>query len=361
MIDGVDFPADDLERARRFWDDVLGADVEAAGIDVHARGDVPEDRGTLAYFAVEDLGAALERVVELGGEVLQPGERSAVCRDSEGNRFGLRAVEPARAAGAQTDRGFLESYTPATWGDHLADVYEEWLASTPVETEGAIEVLVELARGGPVLELAVGTGRIAIPLAERGLEVRGVDASKRMVEKLRARPGGDRVEVTIGDFADVPVDGRFPLIFVVFNTFPALLSPEDQVRCVANVAEHLTDDGLFLVEMQVPPAAMLRREGSIDVWGVEPGRVIVGFERADPVTQTSAQMEVWITERGVRMFPNPCRYVWPSELDLMARLAGLELRERWAGWRREPFTRKSPSHVSIYGRAARGGPESGEA
>ena len=249
-------------------------------------------------------------------------------------------------------RGLLETNQASTWGDHLADDYEEWLAATPVETEGAVERLAELAGSGPVLELAVGTGRIALPLAERGLEVHGVDGSEKMVAKLRARPGGDRIEVTLGDFADVPVAGRFSLIFVVFNTFLALVTQEDQVHCFASVAEHLTAEGLFLIEAQVPPVSMLTRESSIDLWNVEAGRVMVGFERADAVTQTSEQVEVWISEEGIRMFPNPSRHVWPSELDLMARLAGLELRERSGGWRREPFTRTSPAHVSVYGRPA---------
>lgn len=357
MIERVELPADDVERARRFWRGVLGVEPDdgrdgRTRIGVYQRGDAPDDLDSLAYFSVADLAGVLERVLELGGEVLRPGERSALCRDSEGNRFGLRRREGSEPG---AHRGLLESNTAATWGDHLADFYEEWLASTGAVTEAAVERLAELAHGGPVLELAVGTGRIAIPLAGRGLEVHGVDGSERMVAKLRAREGGDRVEVSIGDFADVPVEGRYKLIFVVFNTFLSLLTQEDQVRCFANVAEHLADEGLFLLELQVPPVSMLEDGTSIGVWKIEQGRVMLGFERADPVAQTSEQMEVWLSEDGVRMFPNPSRYVWPSELDLMARLAGLELRERWAGWHREPFTRSSPAHVSVYGRAGGSG------
>lgn len=366
MIDLVEFPADDLERARLFWQGVLGVELgarredEGTGVQthggnvelgVHPRGQGPGDRVSLPYFGVPDLAASLERVVELGGEVIHPGEAWAVCRDSEGSPFGLRA-----GGDPTSDRrggSLLGTWQAATWGDHLADVYEEWLATTGVETDAAVERLAELAGSGPVLELAVGTGRIALPLAERGLEVHGVDGSERMLAKLRARPGGDRIPVTIGDFADVPVDGMFTLIFVVFNTFFGLLSQDDQVRCFANVAEHLTGDGLFVIEVQTPPVTRFKGESSIDVWSIEADRIMLGFERPDPVTQASEQMEVWITERGIRMFPNPTRYAWPSELDLMARLAELELRERWADWHRNPFTRKSGAHVSVYGRAGR--------
>jgi predicted enzyme related to lactoylglutathione lyase/SAM-dependent methyltransferase len=364
MIDLVEFPADDLDRAQLFWQGVLGVELEArregegtgiqthvsgAELGLHVRGSGPGDRVSLPYFSVTDLAASLERVVELGGDVIHPGERWAICRDSEASPFGLRAVDGKQPDEPRRRGRLLETYDAATWGDHLADVYEEWLATTGVETDAAVERLAELAGGGPVLELAVGTGRIALPLAERGLDVHGVDGSERMAAKLRARPGGDRIPVAIGDFADVPIEGLFRLIFVVFNTFLGLITQEDQVRCFQNVAEHLTDDGVFVIEAEVPPSR-LKRESSIDVWKIEADRVMLGFERTDPVTQTSEQMEVWITEEGIRMFPNPTRYASPAELDLMARLAGLELRDRWANWRQEPFTGKSPSHVSVYAR-----------
>jgi len=345
LTDLVDFPADDVERAQRFWTAVLGnRSPGGTGLTVHRRaaGD-----GAVPYFEVPNLSAALERVAALGGEVEQTGEGQATCRDSEGNTFGLRE---AAAPAEPVVRSLLETHEASTWGDRLADSYEEWLAATPVETEGAVERLVQLAGAGPVLELAVGTGRIAIPLAERGVEVHGVDGSERMLTKLKSRPGGDRVHVTAGDFADVPVEGQFTLIFVVFNTFQALITQDAQVRCFQNVAEHLTEDGLFLVEAQVPPATLLTSHSNIDVWNVESDRIMLGFEHSDPVRQTSEQMEVWITEQGIRMFPNPSRYVWPSELDLMARVAGLALRERSAGWRGEAFNRSSLSHVSVYGR-----------
>jgi SAM-dependent methyltransferase len=248
----------------------------------------------------------------------------------------------------------VHGYDPSTWGDRLADVYEEWLAATPVdsEREQTISLLADLAGEGRVLELAVGSGRLAIPLAERGLDVYGIDASGSMIAKLRERPGGDRVTVSVGNFADVAVEGEFSLIFVVFNTFPALVAQEEQVRCFRNAAEHLTRDGLFVVETATLNRSWLARDNSIYVWGVEPDRVMLSFERHDAATQTTIQMEAWITEQETRFFPSLDRYVWIGELDLMARLAGLELRERYGGWGREPFTAESRRHISAYGRAS---------
>src|SRR6185312_16277880 len=140
----------------------------------------------------------------------------------------------------------MEEYGPATYGDRIADVYDAFHSETGLDTEAAVDVLAELAGDGPVLELAIGTGRIAIPLAARGIEVHGIDASEQMVAKLREKPGGDRIPVTIGDFADVGVEGRYSLIFVVFNTLFGLQSQDAQLRCFTNAAEHLTDEGLFL-------------------------------------------------------------------------------------------------------------------
>src|SRR5438093_203582 len=140
----------------------------------------------------------------------------------------------------------MEGYGPETYGDRIADVYDEWYGEAPfLDTEASVDVLAGLAGKGPALELAIGTGRVALPLAERGVEIHGVDASERMVEKLREKPGGDRIPVTIGDLADVPVEGEYPLIYVVFNTLFGLPSQDEQVRCFQNVAAHLTPDGAF--------------------------------------------------------------------------------------------------------------------
>lgn len=247
--------------------------------------------------------------------------------------------------------GGLEGYDAATYGDRIADVYDE-VHEGLLDTESCVDFLAGLAGNGPVLELAVGTGRVAIPLADHGIEVHGVEISEAMVARMRGKPGGDRVAVTLGDFADVPVDGRYPLVFVVFNTLFALTSQEDQVRCFRNVADHLTDDGVFVVECFVPDLGRFDRGQRVAAERVELDRVILEVSTHDPVGQRTVSHHVFVTEEGVRMYPVHVRYAWPAELDLMARLAGLHLRERWGGWRREHFTAESVRHVSVY---ARGG------
>ncbi len=244
----------------------------------------------------------------------------------------------------------MKDYDAATYGDRIADVYDEWTAREGIETDAAVGVLAELAGAGPVLELAVGTGRIALPLAERGLEVHGIDASQTMVDRLRAKPGGDRVRVTMGDFADVPVEGSFSLVFVVFNTLFALPSQEDQVRCFENVAPRLAGGGAFLVEAFVPDPTRFERGQRTSTIDVDVDQVFLEASRHDSVNQRTKSQQVVISEAGIKLYPVQVRYAWPAELDLMARLAGLRLRERWGGWRREPFTAASTQHVSIYER-----------
>jgi hypothetical protein len=198
------------------------------------------------------------------------------------------------------------------------------------------------------LELAVGTGRVALPLASKGVEVHGIDASEAMVAKLREKPGGRDISVTLGDFADVLVEGRFRLVFVVFNTLWALLTQEDQVRCVRNVAEHMTDDGTFVVEALVPDPARFDRGQRLQVRRVEIDRVFLDATTHDAEHQRVDSQLIVIEGGGAtRMFPVQARYIWPTELDLMAQLAGLRLRERWGGWGREPFTHPG-WHVSVY-------------
>ena len=242
----------------------------------------------------------------------------------------------------------MEGYGPETYGDRIADVYDSFY--TTLDTEGAVETLAGLAGGGPVLELAIGTGRLALPLAERGLEVHGIDTSEAMVAKLRAKPGGDGILVTMGDFADVGVEGSFSLVFVAFNTFFALLTQDDQLRCFANVAARLAGGGVFVVEAFFPDLARFDRGQRPNVNFVESSRVMIDASRHDPVEQRVDSQHVVITEEGTKLYPVSIRYAFPPELDLMARLAGLELQNRWGGWHREPFTADSPRHVSVYGR-----------
>lgn len=241
-----------------------------------------------------------------------------------------------------------DEYGPETYGDRIADVYDEfhpWL-----DTETAVEALVELAGDGPVLELAIGTGRLALPLAERGLEVHGIDSSKEMIAKLRDKAGGDRIPVTMGDFAEVGVDGTYSLVFVAFNTFFALLTQADQLRCFANVAPRLADGGVFVIEVFVPDLARFDRGQRFQTNSVGTSQVVVDASRHDALEQRIDSVHVVLTEEGTKLYPVNLRYAFPSELDLMARLAGLELKERWGGWHREPFTAQSPRHVSVYGR-----------
>jgi SAM-dependent methyltransferase len=241
----------------------------------------------------------------------------------------------------------VRDYDAATYGDRMAEVYDEWFA-VPSDTEDTVGFLSDLADTGPVLELGIGTGRVALPLAQGGHEVHGVDASEAMVEKLRAKAAD--IPVTIGDFAELDVEGEFSLVYVVFNTFFALLSQEDQVRCFSNVAQRLRGSGVFVIEAFVPDMTRWDRDQRMEALHVENDSVILGVSRHDPVAQRVASNHLVVSEVGVKMCPVSLRYAWPSELDLMARLAGLRLRERWGGWRREPFTASSVRHVSVYER-----------
>ncbi len=243
----------------------------------------------------------------------------------------------------------MKHYEPGlSFGEDAAAIYDHAGRGDEVATVAFLE---QLARGGPALELAIGTGRIALPLAARGVHVDGIDISPAMVARLRAKPGGDQISVTMGDFADVPVQGTYRLIFVVFNTLFNLLTQDDQVRCFENVAAHLTDDGSFVVEAQVPTfLTRLRDDQYVDAEGIGVDEVRLDVGRYDPVTQILDESHVHLSREGVRLYPIVTRYAWPSEIDLMARIAGLRLRDRWAGWDREPFNSTSSRHVSVYGR-----------
>lgn len=245
----------------------------------------------------------------------------------------------------------MQEYTAETFGERFADVYDAWYGTKLAEetTQEAVEVLAELAAGGTVLELAIGTGRVALPLAAQGLSVSGIDASEAMVAKLREKPGGDAIPVVIGDFAEVAVDGSFDLIFVVFNTLFNLTSQDDQVRCFQNVARRLTPRGVFVVEAFTPDIAGLDGQNLRTVHLTTDSATLEASVH-DPVSQLVQYQYIEITQDGVRLYPVPQRYAWPSELDLMARLAGLELRERGGGWDRSPFTTSSSGHVSVYAR-----------
>ncbi len=208
--------------------------------------------------------------------------------------------------------------------------------------------LASLAGDGPVLELAIGTGRIALPLAERGVEICGIDASEKMVAGLRAKPGGASIQVSFGNFADVAIDGRYRLIYVVFNTLFALQTQEAQMRCFENVAAHLVDGGVFVVEAFVPDLTRFDRNQRVEVNKVGLNEVWLHADRHHPAEQRVESEVVQLSEEGIRFYPVRIRYAYPSELDLMAQLGGLRLRERYDDWKRTPYTGFTGTCVSVY-------------
>jgi Methyltransferase domain len=244
----------------------------------------------------------------------------------------------------------VTEYGPSTYGDRIAEIYDGAYPDLP--TEETVKFLAELAGSGPVLELAIGTGRVALPLSERGVEVHGIDASESMVEKLRAKPGGDGLPVAIGDMADVPVEGRFTLVYLIFNTFFGLLTQDDQVRCFANVAEHLEADGKFVLEAFFPDLARFDRGQRVSAGKVGTDEIWVNVDHHEALEQRVDSMHVVLSEQGTKLYPVQIRYAFPSELDLMARIAGLRLRDRFGGWSREAFTEQSGRHISVYEREA---------
>lgn len=241
----------------------------------------------------------------------------------------------------------MKDFDPATsFGEEIAASYDDDVRGDEDDTVAFFE---RLAAGGRVLELAIGTGRIGLPLSARGVQVDGIELSPAMVARLRVKPGGDLIPVTIGDMADVAVTGTYRLIYVVYNTFFNLLTQDDQVRCFENVATHLDDEGSFAIEAFVPSYLYrLRNDQYVDAQSIDVGEVWLDVGRHDPVAQILDESHVSLSNAGVRVHPIVQRYAWPSELDLMARIAGLRLEARWGGWNGDPFTSTSERHVSVY-------------
>jgi len=221
----------------------------------------------------------------------------------------------------------------------------------PKVVDPVVDLLVELAAGGRALELGIGTGRIALPLAQRGVPVHGIELSRAMTARMQAKPGGDEIDVTIGDFATASVAGTFSLAYLVYNTIMNLTTQEAQVACFRNVASHLEPGGCFVVEVMIPE---LRRLPPGETFHVFNGQENYwGIDEYDVANQGLVSHHLEVVDGSLERFSVPFRYVWPAELDLMAQLAGMTLRERWAGWNREPFTGESRHQVSVWETPAR--------
>ncbi|MDQ3897610.1 MAG: class I SAM-dependent methyltransferase [Actinomycetota bacterium] len=241
----------------------------------------------------------------------------------------------------------MAEHDPTAYGRRIADEYDEHYEGH-WDTEGAVERLAELAGAGPVLELGVGTGRLALPLADRGLEVHGLDSSEDMLDRLRRKPGADRLKLWTGDFVEIDVPGAFSLVVLAINTIFALPDQDSQVRCFEAAARRLGPGGRFAVEAWIPQLERFTTGAAVSVRILREDRVSLDIARIDPVTQRMETTQVSFTDGDVRLYPANHRYAWPSELDLMGRLGGLELETREEDWRRTPFTAHSPTHVSVY-------------
>jgi SAM-dependent methyltransferase len=232
--------------------------------------------------------------------------------------------------------------------ERIAKAYDaKWAnLAEPAVVDPAVNFLAELAGTGAALELGVGTGRLALPLSRRGVRVHGIELSPAMVAQLQAKPGADTIGVTIGDFATTRVGGTFTVAYLVRNTIANLTTQDQQVACFGNVAAHLEPGGRFVIELYIPELQRLPPGETIRAFDVTPTHL--GFEEYDVATQIAYSHHYWMVDGKLETFSAPFRYVWPSELDLMARLAGMTLRERWSSWTREPFTSDSRSHVSVW-------------
>jgi SAM-dependent methyltransferase len=236
------------------------------------------------------------------------------------------------------------------FGERVAERFDERHAhqAEPAVVDPIVDFLVERAHDGAALELGIGTGRIALPLAGRGVHVHGIELSEAMVARLRAKPGGEHIEVTIGDFATTKVEGSFSIAYLVANTIMNLTTQDEQVACFQNVSDHLVPGGCFVVEVLVPGLQRLSPGEVFQPFDVTSTHI--GFDEYDVANQGLVSHHYWFENGEVEVFSPPFRYVWPSELDLMARLAGMRLAERWGGWKREPFTSASTKHVSVWGK-----------
>lgn len=242
----------------------------------------------------------------------------------------------------------MKGFDPATsFGPEIAAHYDEHLRG---DEQDAAAFLAEYAKGGPALEFAIGTGRIALPLSALGVQVDGIELSPHMVARLHARPGGQKIHVILGDMSCAAAQRQYSLVYLVFNTIFNLLTAEDQVRCFENAARHLGPDGHFIVETALPHAWISPdKAGYLHTESVGKEAVILDAARYDPATQLLEENHVHITAEGIHFSPIVCRLITPGEMDLMARIAGLRLIERYANWQRTAFDINSKAHISVYG------------
>ena len=239
----------------------------------------------------------------------------------------------------------MKEYSTSTYGERIAEFYDDIYSDLDQEL---IKTLVDLSHGGRALELGIGTGRVALPLSQAGVEVHGVDASSDMLDKLMAKPGAEQIHATTGIFADLAVEGQFDLIFVVFNAFFALQDQAEQIRCFNNVAKHLTSNGVFIIEAFVPDLTRFTDGQTVRLLEQDQDRVRLDVAQLDLVNQQITGHLIYLTEEGVRLFPIKIRFAWPAELDLMAGLANLKLLHRWGSWDRDQLTDGSSRHISVY-------------
>jgi SAM-dependent methyltransferase len=242
------------------------------------------------------------------------------------------------------DDGYFDERVAARYDESAAEMFD------PAVVEPVVDLLVELAGSGRALELGIGTGRIALPLAQRGVPVHGIELSKAMAARLRAKPGGEEIDVAIGDFATTTVDGTFSVAYLVFNTIMNLTTQAEQVACFRNVAAHLEPGGCFVIEVGVPDLQRLPPGETVRAFHVS--ETSWGLDEYDVARQGLISHHFEIVDGRAERVSIPFRYAWPSELDLMAQLAGMSLRERWSGWKREPFTSDSRKHVSVWEKPA---------
>jgi SAM-dependent methyltransferase len=245
-------------------------------------------------------------------------------------------------------------FDAAEYGRHISGVYDALVDSAfATDTEATVTLLAELARGGPVLEFGIGTGRLALPLARRGIEVCGIEGSAEMLDQLRGKPGGADIRVVVGDFASASLDSTFALVVLVANTVFALPSQDAQVQTFRNAAAHLRPGGQLVIEAWVPDVGDFRAGRALRVVSISDRRVVLEAAELDPVDQHMRTTKLFCGPDGLLAFPANHRYAWPAELDLMAQLAGLKRAQRWEDWRRRPYSATSRHHVTVYATSER--------